>query len=449
MKRILILLLMYAAPARADILFLQNGAEIEGSFIAINGQQISIKKTDGEVTSYPRKDALKLMFVDRDNVRADFAGDSAVEAAARLLPADCGQDTICDAYREYTYVLDAGSSVFKSERVVRKLFAEEARDEAGENRYYYNRDHEEVSLRYAMAVNGRDAARADETTIADASEAPAYPEYDKLRSLKFSIPKVTTGTVTDYVIVSTIARVSREFPFFDRVPIALRYPARKIRISVTAPEGVALSTAASEGVSIASAPQSAHDGKTTTVWEITDVQADVAATKNVSLFCFGAQDTWEDIGKYFSARIGAALAEGKLPRVLRAGKYKTQKAKAAALYQYTADHIVFVPADMNASSYIPQNPEETLRRGRGNTLDKPFVFYALLKKAGIDAKLVYADSGTSPEFFPGIPAVSQFAKAAVYARLDGQDMWLCPLESEIAFGVVPAYLQGRTGLIVH
>ncbi|MDD4004501.1 MAG: DUF3857 domain-containing protein [Elusimicrobiaceae bacterium] len=445
-----ILLFAACATARADILVLRDGTETEGAFAGLENKTLYFTDGRGVTGAIAEKDALKVLFVQRRENVPDYPAGPEAEAAAQssATARDFDNEAAANWLRHYSYTLLPDGRAVRSRRVIRKLLLEEGRDAVGNAKFFYNSAYEEAGLQYALSLNGTTAAFTDATTVVDGTEETDFPEYDQYASVKFSIPRVSPGSAADYTVISTAPAISPQFPFFDRVHLLDRYPAKQLRIDVTVPDNIILLSSASAGVELVKTGVTESNGLRTETWTARNTPAKVRAAKYMPVFCFAQADSWENIASYFAGRIGELLKNDTLPELPpAAGLTETQR--AAALYQLVSDNIIFAPVYMSHSTYLPRPASLTLKRGTGNMLDKPFALYALLLKNGIKASLVYSDTREDPAFFPEIPSIRQTAEAVILAELDGKSVWLAPLGQDNSFAALPPRLQDCTGLIVH
>jgi transglutaminase-like putative cysteine protease len=144
-----------------------------------------------------------------------------------------------------------------------------------------------------------------------------------------------------------------------------------------------------------------------------------------------------------AAKGGAAAARAK---VLVAGA-TTPRARAEALYAFVRDQIA-TEEMLGVSLRKGSTVDTVLKQGTGDFLDKALLLEALLKSQGLDARVTWAADRSFGTIDASVPTPSWFQRAVVTLELDGKRVFLDPSERTLAFGHLPAELQGSAGYIV-
>ncbi|HEX4047074.1 MAG TPA: DUF3857 domain-containing protein, partial [Elusimicrobiota bacterium] len=239
------LALLLAGAARADIVFLNSGEELSGSVVSVSSAAVALR-ADGKETSYPVDRVLKVKLVRVFGVpgeeKAADVADPALKAVlkAPASPADYPDDG------EVTYLDDKSCDIGSdrravcTHRVIQLVLRERDKEKAANVRFDYLDGRETGSIDWARSINGGKISNLDDTSVEAGSEYSQYPAYDRLRSLKFALPDVATGSVVDYRdrVESEVGVATQ--PFTSSMFFRAFEPAVLTRFTVTAPKDLPL-----------------------------------------------------------------------------------------------------------------------------------------------------------------------------------------------------------------
>ncbi|NLO91226.1 MAG: DUF3857 and transglutaminase domain-containing protein [Elusimicrobia bacterium] len=446
--------LLAPAQASADILYLNTGEEITGDLLEIDASS-ALLDCAGIRRRYQLADVMKIRLVSEYGKGAlppekDEVYDRLFEnpPTARKYPED-GLVTLLDRTGAET----DGSFSTTTVRAARYILREGARD-AGTNRFSYLPGRTDGKLLYARTVSGPQAqAFATDVAVQTGSEYPAYPLYDRARSVKFAVPNVQVDTVVDYSYVLT-AKHDEFYPFFTAHFFRSSQPSRLEQLAVTVPKGLKLLYRA---VNAKIKPDiDTEDGKTSYLWE----QKKIPSYRNQPLLppyaqyapaVYAATDSsWKAIRAAFEPELlkrAQPSDEMKKLALQLTAKNPGARERAEALYNWVNREIQYQPVPPEDFGYLPSPAAETFARKAGNALDKPFVLYALLAAAGLKPDFVYVVPSDSYPFLEDLPSIRQFEAAQAVLPLDaGTEMILCPIEPFVRYSELPPWLQGARGL---
>jgi hypothetical protein len=460
--KVLGLLVLCAAAAHADVLFLNDGREINGAIVRMDAAKVYVR-VDGAETAYARADVLKMKLVREwrvpgENEPSQIADETVRAAlAAPASPADYPDDGQLALLVSEDCRVSADMRAVCVSRRVSRVLRERGKDPAANVRVYYMPDSEKVAVDFARAISAGKISYLDDTSVEDGAENAQYPQYDLQRSVKFSIPDVSTGSLVDqrYRIETSVDVSTR--PFLQRVYFRGFEPALVTRFSIVAPRELDLRAA--EYLMPKDAEFSAEkegDGERWT-WTVKNTRSFKEEDSMPPYARIAPQvavatgDTWDRVASAVSQRLQDRLEPGAelaaRTDALIAGK-TDDAAKAEALYDWVARAVKYVPVGMDAYSFIPKTPAEILAAKSGNALDKPYLLYVMLRRAGLSPQLVYVASKSDAPLQESLPSLAQFSSAAVRVRIAGRDRWMIPLEDTLRWSDVPTWLQGVRGLVV-
>lgn len=460
--KLLAALMLLAGAARADVLFLNDGRELTGVVRRMDAAKLYLQ-ADGKETAYARADVLKVKLVREWRVPGEDApsqiADETVKKALASPPSpadypDDGQVALLIA--KDCRVTSDRRAVCVYRRVSRVL-RERGKDAAANVRFYYMPGAQKVAIDFARSISAGRISYLDDTSVEDGAENAQYPEYDRQRSVKFAIPNVSTGSLVDRgERVETTIDVSTQ-PFFEAAYFADNEPALVRRFSISAPKELDLRAAEYMMPKDAEFRAEKDGDGVRWTWTLRNTRS-LKEEDSMPPFARVAPhvavapgDSWERVASGVSAllqdRLEAGAELAATTDALVAGK-TDEAAKAEALYDWVAREVQYVPVFMDAYSFVPKTPAEILASKAGNALDKPYLLYVMMRRAGFKPQLVYLASKTDAPLQDSLPSLAQFSAAAVRASIDGRERWLIPLEDALRWDTTPSWLQDVRGLVV-
>ncbi|HEX4499038.1 MAG TPA: DUF3857 domain-containing protein [Thermoanaerobaculia bacterium] len=128
------------------------------------------------------------------------------------------------------------------------------------------------------------------------------------------------------------------------------------------------------------------------------------------------------------------------------GSAASPRDKAEALYRFVRDQIENEP-----SRGVLPDPEISLEKvlaaRKADRAEKGLLLEAMLKAAGIDARLVWAADRERVTVDPQLPTPSWFDTLLVRVELDGQPVYLDPTDRSLSFGRLRGGHEGTAALL--
>lgn len=456
------LALALCAPARADIVFLNSGEELNGSIVRIDSKAVLLR-ADGKDTAYPLSRVLKVKLVRLWGVPGESKASDVRDPELKAVLKSPASATDYPDDGSVTFLDDADCDIggngraVCTRRVIRQVLRERDKEQAANERFYYLNGFEKGSIDWARSISGGKISNLDDTSVEEGSENPGDPAYDRLKSIKFAVPDVATGSVVDYryrveYAVDVATRPFSAFQYFRAFE-----PAVVTRLTVTAPKDFPLAVA--EGGPPAGIRETVQDlgSRVKRVWEARKA----ASFKNEDeMPPYGLiapfvevvpAETWPQVAAAAAAAVapradGGPALDAQVAEIVRGRKSDPQKVEA--LYDWVTRSIKYEGVMMGAYSYEPKNAREILAARAGDALDKPFLLYVMLSRAGFKPELAYvARKGDAP-FEESLPSLSQFSVAAVAVDVGGRRLWLTPFDDTRRWNETPDWLQDVDGLYV-
>ena len=350
-----------------------------------------------------------------------------------------------------------GSYIYTA-HVKYKILKEDALDYLGEKEIDYLSATEKVEIVKALVIKP-DGSKIRAKKIQDVSPYSGYPSYSDLKTKIITMRDIAVGDVLEleYRIIARHSRMPGEtwgtFYFFDSVPMDVS------RFVLTAPSATQINIK-SENLDIEPVITYSEDGATKTyTWERKDcpkVEQEYMMPY-VRDFCpyltYSTIDDWQKIAAWFwdiskdkmSATPQIAEAAG-----LITASSENKKDKIRALLEYFRDNIRYVSMSFGLNAFEPHPAHEVFENKYGDCKDQAVLLIAMLKSLGIDAYPVLVRYGQKTYPMARVaPSPAEFTHMIVYANIDGQDLWLDPLEEGIDLDEVPYSLTEERLFIVR
>ncbi len=447
----LLTLLLAAAPARADIVYLNKGDEINGAVTAMDAANVTINAA-GKEQSYPRADVMKIQFVKEYNSgAAEPQKDPEITGllAAPPNPASYPNDGYLTWLNDVNIVINADKSWTVTRRGIRVILRERGKSPAAYLSHNYLPGIQTADIDYAYSLTDSTVSYLNDISLMEGSPYMGYPSYDKLKLVKYAIPNVQVASVLGYQSHSYTAYAST-YPFFTDMAFRFYEPVKTARLTVTVPDSLRLSYTEFNLPKGLVFSKTAKDGKSVYIWEASDLpsyrrESDsppfMRYTPHVALSLDGS---WEDLraalAPLLKERVVITPAMKNKADELTAGKTSDLE-KAEALYNWTAKEIKYQSVDLDDYSYLPKPADETFSNKGGNALDKPFLLYALLQAAGFNPEFAYA-RGKSAPLAENLANIRQFDYAECLVNAGGKQLVLAPLGDKRRYTELYSQLQG-------
>lgn len=453
MKKTLLFLLcaISASPASADVAYLNMGDEISGTILKLDGKAVVMSVAGAEKT-FSRSDVLKLQFV--KEYSAGMPAPLTDQAVAQLLaappkPADYPNDGYITWLKDTTVDIRPDKSWTTTRRSLRYILRERGKSPAAYLAYTWLPDIQKPEIDYAYSITDSSVTYLTDISVMEGSPYLGYPAYDRAKLAKFAIPNVQIGSVLDSRTVFTTASRST-FPFVEAVTFRSFEPTKLTRLTVTVPKGLTLAYKEFNMPKERVFEREERGNATVYTWLLLDAQS-YKEEPNAPPYMryaphviLSLRGTWDDLRRDFEplvrARLNLTPAISAKAAELTVGKASAAE-KAEALYNWVAAEIKYQPVEMDDYSYLPKDSGEIFDARTGNSLDKPFLLYALLTATGLTPEFAYAH-GKYSLFADSLPNIRQFDYAECLLELDGRTLALAPLDDRHRYTELISILQG-------
>ena len=340
-----------------------------------------------------------------------------------------------------------------------KILKEKAIYSLGEKKIPYLSETEDVDIIKALVIKP-DGRKVRAKKVQDISPYSGYAMYSDLKTKIITMRDLAVGDILEleYRIDAKRSRMPGEvwggFSFYDYVPLEVS------RFTLTAPAATEINIKAENlDLDIDQVITYSDDGSVKIcTWERKDcakIEPEYLMPVKKDLFPYLTYSTvhsWQDIASWFWEK-----AKDKIqptPEIIEEAQRITSssedtKDKIKDLLGYFRDNIRYVSMSFGLNAFEPHPAHEVLENKYGDCKDQTVLLIAMLKSLGIDAYPALVRYGQRNYPIDRVaPSPAEFSHVVVYARVDGEDMWLDPLEEGLDLGEIPYSLTEERLLLV-
>ncbi len=162
---------------------------------------------------------------------------------------------------------------------------------------------------------------------------------------------------------------------------------------------------------------------------------------------------WNEIATWYSDLVSSqiqynstvnALYDTLFPKGV-SGISETERAKT--IYYYMMNNLTYSFVNFKQSGYVPQKPSKTINSKLGDCKDFSTLFFALAKKAELQANLVLVSTSNLGKKYLVLPS-RNFNHCIIKVVLDGKDQYLELTDKYLPFLSKPTSLIGAQALVI-
>ena len=443
------LILVLGTRLWSDIIYLNNGEELEGKVKKIekNGIQVEIK---GKTKKWALNEVQRIEFEKLPPAKElKELKDSLLDSLWRY-----GADTSAYPtaqwimlYEKVTYRVKSDLSWEKTTRTIQKLLKPGGRWIASKQFDYLSKSEAlKIESAKVIALDGkinwlRDAATREEAIY---SECPIYENLHRIRT---ALPEIPIGGICDVCITQVMPKISVANPFIIEELFRNWEPVEYKTVEIECPTGMELSILKSATIENDSIVNTQMKTKSYRFWK---AKSDKIEEENwlppisdlAPRLMVGLKDTWEDVGDQYYGLISLQLTYGEA-LINKINELQT----AQNIYNFVATEIKPVPiTNFNEYSWVPFSIDTVFKNKFGSLPDRVFLLYSMLKKAGFNSYLVLVAPREKGERIKEVTSIAQFPSLIVETEIGDSTYWLCPIDDCTAFGELPQGYQGIVGL---
>ena len=276
--------------------------------------------------------------------------------------------------------------------------------------------------------------------------------YSDYRTLRAPLPGMGVGAVVEEAFSITDERLYFEGGSTYRFYLGANVPTRASRVVIEAPASLPLQhrmrgdgprpkvERRKNQVRITYAAGSLPAREAAESW----LPAEVVRYPHVSL---STGRSWSAVAEAYAAVVERQLAAGPIEAgALPASLPEARGPRIDAVLAALQARVRYSGLELGEASIVPWTPRETLSRAYGDCKDKASLLVAMLRAAGVPARVALLRVGPGPEVNPSAPGLGGFNHAIVYVP-GPRALWIDPTDELSRAGELPLGDQGRLALV--
>ena len=343
-------------------------------------------------------------------------------------------------------------------RTTLKLFNERARNLA-EVSLPYNASYQTLSVTKARTIkkDGR-VIEVSPSEIRVTSPYSDYALYDDSVVVGFSMPGVEDDCIIDYSWRETTKPLLMPGQFWDFWAFTGSEPVTISRYVLKAPATKNINFRVYNDNSIKPAIVTTPDGKNKLyTWKLEhikpiEVEPSMPAMREVHVWMeVSTLSSWQDIsGWFWKLARPQAVATDPMRKTVESviASKRTDREKAAAIYDWVANRVRYVGLEFGLSAFKPHAAPDVYDKLYGDCKDKALLLVTMLNLAGIKAHPVLLHTDDRKQTEAQLPTLNAFDHCIALAEVDGVDVWLDATAETCAYGDIPEADRGSQGLVV-
>jgi len=449
-----------AFVASADTLYLRDGEQHLGRLREMTGDSIVFETRDGAVLTFPKADVNQVQLqkarLHDDIERVDQITDPDLKACIESQPAaaDFPADGIVTLLERRTIDLREPGIVKDTNRTITKILQQRGED-AGSQLIFYYEDTDEPEIDFALTVTpeGR-VLHLSDAAVKNESVYAALPDYRRLARYRFAAKEPAPGSILDVQYTVVRKRASDLEPFFAQELFRHEEPLLRKEVVVLIPAAREAELARHVDP-VKSAPvaesREEKDGVVRLVYALEAPQPGILPEPHMpprpyfaSRVTLAETATWDDVAAAYKKALDAVppMSDAlKAKAVELAGQGGGQ-----VIHDFIARSVRTLPVPHKNYRVVPHAPDDTVRRGMANELDKNFLYCRMLEAAGIPASFALVRGRDAGPLCGEVPSIRAFDRSAVY--LDGDKKFTSVTSDVVPYGTLPAPVQNSPALVV-
>ncbi len=462
--------LLASVPARADILYLNEGEEHVGRLQRITADQVLFTEIDGREMTWPASEVAHILLSQvrpgDEHDRVEKLTDPVAVSILKKLPeaSEFPDADFVTLYRNRTFTFQPDGSVVFERRVLIRIFKEPGLDMANMARYYQaDRETFELVFAHTYAPDGHVYHLTDDA-ISEEALYTSTPEYDKLRKTKFALKKVDLGSVIDVKLRITTKPPDALHPYLIDTVFGEREPVLREECVVRFPKEreMVVENLHWDGPNLPTFTDRVDpDGKTRVLtWTFRDPkgfipEANMPSTSRVFPRTWVyPRDDWNRLGKEFEAALAsAAPSPALLDAFIKETGVKasdTTADKVRKIHDAILKKIRLLPVSFfDLGGVAPLPVDVALQKRYGNNQARVCLAHFALKKLGVPSEVGLTSYWNADEIRFESPTLGQAIYAVLRVEIDGRPFYTSLDSDYLPFGHLPTAFQGARAIFLR
>lgn len=121
--------------------------------------------------------------------------------------------------------------------------------------------------------------------------------------------------------------------------------------------------------------------------------------------------------------------------------------RARRIFHWVQDQVRYIAFEDGLGGFVPRHPSLVCTRRYGDCKDMATLTVALMREAGLDARLAWVGTRDLPYRYGDVPTPMADNHMVAALRLDGAWTFVDPTDDFLGFGLPSAFIQGKEALV--
>jgi hypothetical protein len=451
---------MLIAPIAApDTMYMRAGEQEAGTLEKMTADSVTFKGHDGEKTV--QKSELASIQLQQARQHDDIENaaqitDPDLKACLENQPDEKAYpaDESLTLFSRESYDLSESGTAKETNRCITKILRQRG-ENAGSVNVWFFEDTDSVKVDFALTVtpDGR-VLHLDDAAVKVESIYANMPTYRRLSRVRFACKEPRPGAVLDVQYTVIRKRDPVLEPFYNEEAFRSDTPILHKETHVVFPEAVNdMGTKYVNYQVVSPEPNlidvSMSEGGKELVFRLTKPMPgyiseplmppikEFAPTVTIT-----AATTWIDMSKAYAEILEkvAPISDGLKSKAVELAK----TGGPAAIHDFVARGIRSVPAPQLRFRFTPRAPDEIVKSGVANELDKNYLYFRMLEAAGIDSSFALLRDRNLGCLSEAAPSFRALNRAAVYLR--GEKRFSSATSDIVSYKTLEGELQDAPAL---
>jgi len=173
---------------------------------------------------------------------------------------------------------------------------------------------------------------------------------------------------------------------------------------------------------------------------------DIASRIMVSSF-----HSWDEVAQFFSGLFNprARMDEAMNTRLDKVVGGTTGKEKVSRIFRWLCKEKEVVEINLGVGGYDFNEAPAIYKEKHVSSRDFALLLYTMLRKAEVEVYPVLVSSFNMGKIYDDFPSIQQFDTILLLVKVDGETIWIEPLDNEGGIGELSSDMQGRPAFIIR
>jgi transglutaminase-like putative cysteine protease/tetratricopeptide (TPR) repeat protein len=297
--------------------------------------------------------------------------------------------------------------------------------------------------------------RLDPDTLGEYSASEAGPDlYGDLKSLKGPLPAVDVGSLIEQKYVLRDSQPRFEAGTVEHFIVGMPFPTLKTRLIIDAPSTLPLDYVVRLLPGL-EPTRDERDGRVRLVFEVDQRRPwqmrETWAPNDIARFpyiAFSTGASWGAVARRYSEIVEERIKNADLKKLVKkaTGNSDSRETTITDLLDGVLREVRYTGVEFGSRAIVPASPKTTLERQFGDCKDKSVLLVALLREAGIEARVALLAPGPGADLDPELPGIGAFSHAIVFVGGENP-IWIDPSLRFARIDELPIHDQGRLALV--